>query len=152
MSHKSISASRAQRFILTPHSHTATPSHSHTAEPHPTQPNSTTQTPRPKPFWFKLESVIQTTFHLQRQKAIIERYAIQRQVMNLGVLVLLVSAASALKGFSDCVTAPCAVKQAQPGQISVLCVGDSITAGLGASSSSTTYPSVLQLLLGDHFV
>lgn len=34
----------------------------------------------------------------------------------------------------------------------MVCVGDSITAGLGASSSSTTYPSVLQELLGDHFV
>ena len=36
-------------------------------------------------------------------------------------------------------------------QLSVACVGDSITAGVHASSGSTTYPAVLQQKLGDNY-
>lgn len=39
-----------------------------------------------------------------------------------------------------------------PSQIRVACVGDSITAGVEASAASSTYPSVLQSLLGDQYV
>jgi lysophospholipase L1-like esterase len=35
--------------------------------------------------------------------------------------------------------------------VRVSCVGDSITAGVCASNSSTNYPAVLQRLLGDSY-
>jgi hypothetical protein len=41
--------------------------------------------------------------------------------------------------------------QGTPDQIKVACIGDSITAGYLASSKSTTYPSVLQKMLGDNY-
>lgn len=43
------------------------------------------------------------------------------------------------------------VKRKQPHQQLVACVGDSITAGVGASSSDASYPAVLQKLLGDDY-
>ena len=42
-------------------------------------------------------------------------------------------------------------KRKQPHQQLVACVGDSITGGVGASSSDASYPAVLQKLLGDDY-
>jgi len=50
-----------------------------------------------------------------------------------------------LEGYPD------ASNQGTPEQIKVACVGDSITAGYLASSKSTTYPSVLQKMLGSNY-
>lgn len=38
------------------------------------------------------------------------------------------------------------------GKISVVCIGDSITSGVGASTAASTYPGHLQRLLGDGYV
>jgi lysophospholipase L1-like esterase len=46
----------------------------------------------------------------------------------------------------------CAALDKKKSQISVACVGDSITAGFGASSRNFTYPSQLQAMLGDRYV
>lgn len=62
------------------------------------------------------------------------------------------------EGAGGAVSAPavctrCAPRgQRLPSSVRVACVGDSITAGVGATSAQHTYPSVLQGLLGDRFV
>ena len=80
--------------------------------------------------------------------------------------------ASLTGGYPDCVTmqsypgcadfqdgygfAPCVEctqrKRTRPTQLRVACLGDSITAGTGATSQQHTYPSQLQQLLGDDYV
>mmetsp|Transcript_6088 Transcript_6088/g.17615 ORF Transcript_6088/g.17615 Transcript_6088/m.17615 type:complete len:584 (-) Transcript_6088:229-1980(-) len=40
----------------------------------------------------------------------------------------------------------------EAGKISVVCIGDSITAGVGATEARSTYPAHLQRLLGDDYV
>ena len=61
-----------------------------------------------------------------------------------------------LNGTSDVETAAKSLVCAQrkkdfAGQLSIACVGDSITAGVHASSGSTTYPAMLQQKLGDGY-
>ena len=46
----------------------------------------------------------------------------------------------------------CYQKPVQKGQISIGCVGDSITAGVHSSGPTMTYPAQLQALLSDQYV